>query len=131
MGENLSDVMETEDGTDEGDHAEDTDADEATPRAPVTCVGEDAEPATSAPAKPEDGQMKRKDRLIMHLFHNGKWCHTWMGIQNPPFPELSFTVALNGDGSAVALDRGSATAPDSCEDRDLQSGPVTTKIKSS
>jgi len=44
-------------------------------------------------------------QLALHLFKNGQRQHSWEKIEAPPYNEIAFTVAINGDGSRVALNQ--------------------------
>jgi hypothetical protein len=67
----------------------------------------DSTPSEDATSSSSQAMTKRRKghKLVLYLFVNGRWCYTWKDTQPPPYGEIAFTVALNGTGACVALNK--------------------------
>lgn len=66
-------------------------------------MSSDASESESAQAMTE--RPRKGLKLVLYLFLNGQWCYTWNYTRLPPHAEIAFTVALNGTGACVALNK--------------------------
>jgi len=61
--------------------------------------------AESESAQATTKRPRKGPKLVLYLFLNGQWCYTWNYTRPPPHAEIAFTVALNGTGACVALNK--------------------------
>ena len=68
-------------------------------------MSSDAAESESESAQATTKRPRKAPKLVLYLFLNGQWCYTWNYTRPPPHAEIAFTVALNGTGACVALNK--------------------------